>query len=296
MSRTRMEPTDATPPGACEEPLEETEGGLPSIADRDLALLARPDLRGVRLQLEYLKAELALAERGVRGTIVVFGSTRLVEPEVARERLAQAERHHREAPGDPGARAELEGAQRALALSRYSAEARELGRLVGRASQAQGDGGLAIVTGGGPGAMEAANRGAHEIGADSVGLNVVLPRPQPPNPYLSPGLCFHFRYFALRKLHFLLRARALVAFPGGYGTLDEVFETLCLIQTGKHEGMPVVLVGESFWRRAIDFDFLLEQGMIGSKDREIFTFADTASEAWTRILDWYARNGRSIFS
>ncbi len=294
MSRIKPEPSEAAPPGACEDPWG--EGGLPAIADRDLALLARPDLRGVRLQLEYLKTELALAERDVRGTIVVFGSTRLLEPEAARERLAQAERSQRERPGDPAAQAELEGARRAVGLSRYSAEARELGRLVGRASQAEADGGLAIVTGGGPGAMEAANRGAHEIGASSVGLNVVLPNPQPPNPYLSPGLCFHFRYFALRKLHFLLRARALVAFPGGYGTLDEVFETLCLIQTGKHEGMPVVLVGESFWRRAIDFDFLLEQGVIDPKDREIFVFADTAAEAWARILAWYAQHGRSIFS
>lgn len=142
--------------------------------------------------------------------------------------------------------------------------------------------------------MEAANRGAFEVGAASVGLNVDLPSEQEPNPYLTPGLSFHFRYFALRKLHFMMRARALVALPGGFGTFDELFETLCLVQTGKREPLPVVLVGESFWRRAVDFDFLVEQGTIDAADLDLFAFAETADQIWERILGWYAARGRSI--
>jgi len=264
-------------------------------ADRDLALLARPELRPVRLLLEYLKPELALTDHGVLHTVVVFGSTRLLEPETARERLAEVERGAAGRPDDALAARAVHRARVAVEQSRYYAIARELGQLVGRCGEGPEDHRLLIVTGGGPGAMEAANRGAHDVGAASVGLNITLPREQEPNPYLTPGLHFQFRYFALRKLHFMQRARALVALPGGYGTLDEVFETLCLIQTGKRAPLPVVLVGREFWQRAIDFDFLVERSVVEARDRELFCTAESAEETWHRIRDWYTERGRSIF-
>ena len=198
------------------------------------------DTRGVRLQLEYLEAELALKKAGVRHTVAVFGSTR----------TPLSDRHYE--------------------------EARRFGALVARA-------GGTLVTGGGPGIMEAANRGAFEAGGVSIGLNIRLPREQKPNAWLTPGLCLTFRYFALRKLHFMLRARAMVAFPGGYGTLDELFETLTLVQCGKVRPMPIVLVGRSHWRRAVDFGFLLRAGMIGRRDAKLFRFADSAREIWRAV-------------
>ena len=260
-------------------------------ADRDLALLARAELRPVRLLLEYLKPELAFADGGVEHTIVVFGSTRMLDPELARRRLAEAETA---APDAESERA-VEAARSDLARSRYYEIGRELGRIVGRFGRGAGDNRLVVVTGGGPGGMEAANRGAHDVGAASVGLNITLPREQDPNPYLTPELCFQFRYFALRKLHFMLRARALVALPGGYGTFDELFETLCLIQTGKRSPLPVVLVGEPFWRRAVDFEFLVAERMIDASDLSLFEYAETAQEVWERILRWYEERNRSIF-
>lgn len=258
-------------------------------ADRDLALLARDELRSVRLQLEYLKPELAFADLGIQHTIVVFGSTRLLDPESARARLAEVEAG---AGGDGNGVAQ---AQAALARSRYYEVGRELGRIVGGYGHGPADHRLVVVTGGGPGGMEAANRGAYEVGAASVGLNITLPREQQPNSYLTPHLSFQFRYFALRKLHFMLRARALVALPGGYGTFDELFGTLCLVQTRKRAPLPVILVGERFWRRAVDFDFLVEEGMIDAADLDLFEFADTAEEAWDRILQWYEVRDRSLF-
>jgi hypothetical protein len=271
---------------------EQRAPGLP--ANRDLAWLERAELRPVRLVLEYLKPELALQDRGIRHTIVVFGSTRLLEPEAAALAVAEAERAAASSPYGSGAQQTLERARHAQELSRFYAIGRELGGLVAR-HDGSADHRLVVMTGGGPGGMEAANRGAQEAGAPSVGLNITLPAEQPLNLYLTPELTFHFRYFALRKLHFLLRARALVALPGGFGTLDELFETLCLIQTGKHPGMPVVLVGESFWRKAVDFDFLVAAGVIETSDLELFAFADDAAAAWRTILDWYAARGRSIF-
>ena len=179
------------------------------------------------------------------------------------------------------------GSARASDKSVYYEMAREFGRLVGSA-------GGAVVTGGGPGIMEAANRGAREAGAPSIGFNITLPREQLPNPYLTPGLSFHFRYFALRKLHFLLRARALVAFPGGYGTLDEMFETLTLVQSRSIAHVPVVLVGEEYWRRAVDFDFLVDEGVIEREDRELFWFAESAEEIWSSIVAWHERRGTPL--
>jgi hypothetical protein len=264
-------------------------------ADRDLELAARADQRSVRLQLEYLGAEVGLRDRGIRHAIVVFGSTRILDPESARRRVEAAEREATCTGAESGARAALGRAQRALERSRYYTLAQELGRIVGRGGEGPRDNRLVIVTGGGPGVMEAANRGAFEAGAASVGLNIALPCEQPPNPYLTPGLCFEFRYFALRKLHFMLRARALVALPGGYGTFDELFETLCLIQTGKRVPMPVVLVGEEFWRRAVDFDYLVDEEMISPHDLDLFCFAEGARDAWDAILRWYADRGRTVF-
>ncbi len=187
----------------------------------------------------------------------------------------------------------LATAERILAKSHYYDVAREFGRLVGTdASTAHPR--LVVMTGGGPGLMEAANRGAFDAGARSVGLNIELPHEQYPNPYVTPELCFRFHYFALRKLHFLLRARALVSFPGGYGTFDELFEVLTLIQTRKIKPFPVVLVGEHFWRRAVDFDYLVEEGVIDREDRELFWFAETAQEIWDGILRWYAAFGEPL--
>ena len=234
-------------------------------ADRDVAFLQHDETRGIRLQLEYLKAERVLEAHGVRHTILVLGSTRI------------------------GGRAP---ARRATDPARYYETARELGRIVARAGKRQGG---ALMTGGGPGIMEAANRGALEEGAVSIGLNISLPRAQRPNRYLTPGLCFTFRYFALRKLHFLLRARALVAFPGGFGTFDELFETLTLVQTRKIRPMPIVLAGEAYWRQAFDTDFLVAQKVIAPRDRRLFTYADTASAIWEAIERWYRRIGEPVF-
>jgi uncharacterized protein (TIGR00730 family) len=185
-------------------------------------------------------------------------------------------------------------AERVLAKSRYYEVAQEFGTLVGKAGQASGDGQLVIMTGGGPGIMEAANRGAYDVHSKSIGLNINLPHEQYPNPYITPELCFRFHYFALRKLHFLLRTRALVAFPGGYGTFDELFETLTLVQTRKIKPVPIVLVGEDYWRQAFNVDFLVDEGVIDEEDRELFWFAETAQDIWDGILHWHEANGEPL--
>jgi len=263
-------------------------------ADRDVAFLSRDETRGVRLQLDYLKAELLLEQHRVAHTIVVFGSTRIPEPASARDRVEALRRALAGRPDDAELRRRLAVAERVLAKSRYYEVARELGRLVGLASRQIEDGQIVVMTGGGPGIMEAANRGAFDVGAKSVGLNIALPHEQFPNPYITPELCLRFHYFALRKLHFLLRARALVAFPGGYGTLDELFETLNLVQTRKLAPLPVILVGEAYWRRVFDADFLVDEGAIDVEDRELFRYAETAQEVWDGILDWYERTGQPL--
>ncbi len=256
-------------------------------ADEDLDFLQQYETRGVRLQIDYYKAELLLQKHGVEHTIVVFGSTRIVEPCAARRKVMSLRRALEENPQDPELRKRLEVAERIEAKSRYYDVARAFGRLVGSASEGPCGCKVTLMTGGGPGMMEAANRGAFDVGAESVGLNITLPHEQYPNPYITPELCFRFHYFGLRKLHFLLRARALVAFPGGYGTFDELFETLTLIQTRKIQPLPVILVGEAFWRQAFDVDFLVAEGVIDEEDRELFWYAETAEEIWQGILDWY---------
>lgn len=252
-------------------------------ADRDPAFLARDELRAVRLQLELLKPELIQHEEGIRSTVVVFGSARLTEPAVARKRLAKAEAALARKPHERDRKRAVEIARRQLALAPYYDEARKFGRLVSSVCQMDGRCDYVIVTGGGPGIMEAANRGAADAGAKSMGLNITLPQEQRPNPYITPSLCFQFRYFALRKMHFLLRARALVAFPGGFGTLDELFDALTLLQTGKVIGVVVVLVGRSFWERAINWSLLVDEGLISPEDVELARYAETAQEAWDII-------------
>lgn len=258
------------------------------LAEQDLAFLERDEARGVRLQIEYLKPETLLTEHAIRDTIVVYGSTRIAEPAAARRRVEMLQRDLETNPGNTLLVRKLAVAERILAKSRYYEIAREFGRLVGSSSDNDGlRSKLVIMTGGGPGIMEAANRGAFEAGAKSVGLNINLPHEQYPNPYITPELCFRFHYFALRKMHFLLRAKALVAFPGGFGTMDELFEVLTLVQTRKIKPVPVVLVGEEYWRRVVDLDFLADEGVIDDEDRELFWFAETAHEIWDSIQDWY---------
>ncbi len=264
-------------------------------ADQDMRFLERDDLRPSRLAFDYLKAELILKEHGIRSTIVLFGGTRIVEPAAARRRLERARVAAGEAAGEAATEAaarELRVAERVLEKSRYYDVAREFSRLVSRECGTASGGDGVIVTGGGPGIMEAGNRGATDVGAKSIGLNITLPHEQYPNPYITPELCFQFRYFAMRKLHFMMRACALVAFPGGYGTFDELFDTLTLVQTGKIEPVPVVLVGRDFWTRAFDAPFLAEEGVIDADDVDLFSFAETAEEIWALIRGWYAERGR----
>lgn len=264
-------------------------------ADRDVDFLQRDDTRGLRLQVDYLKPEFLLEKHRIRHTVVVLGSTRIREPAAAQRVVDALRGALAQAPLDQERQRRLAIAERLLAKSRYYEIAREFGRLVGKAGERAEGGRAVVVTGGGPGVMEAANRGAFDVGARSVGLNITLPQEQFPNPYVTPDLCFRFHYFALRKLHFLLRARALVAFPGGFGTFDELFETLTLVQTRKIKPLPVILVGEAYWREAVDLDFLLAEGVIDAEDRELFWFAETAQEIWDGIVHWYRLAGEPLF-
>lgn len=252
-------------------------------ADKDTDFLQREELRSVRIGLELLKPELIQREEGIQSTIVVFGSARLQEPAAATHALHMAEQEAVRAPNDPTQPQKAAIARRQLALSKYYDVAREFGRLVSSTCQVDGRCDYVIVTGGGPGIMEAANRGAADVGAKSIGLNITLAHEQHPNPYITPGLNFQFRYFAIRKMHFLIRAKALVAFPGGFGTLDELFETLTLLQTGKTENVMVVLVGRDFWERAINWQWLVENGLIAQQDLQLFHYAETAQETWDLI-------------
>ncbi|MDH5501231.1 MAG: LOG family protein [Gammaproteobacteria bacterium] len=222
--------------------------------------------RGERLARSYLMAELVLREQDIQQTIVVFGSTRITE-------LTQSP-----PDGQPD----------------YYRVAREFGALVGRSGRGPADCRLTLVTGGGPGIMEAANRGASEVGAKSIGLTIKLPREQLPNKYVSEELRFNFRYFAIRKLHFLIRAKALVVFPGGFGTLDELFETLNLVETGVIAPLPIVLIGEEFWRRAFDLEFLAGRGVIGAGGLKLFWYSETAAEAWNSIIQWHRHAGTPL--
>jgi uncharacterized protein (TIGR00730 family) len=261
-------------------------------ADQDIDFLNRDDVRGLRLELDYFKAETLLAAHGIAHTIVVFGSTRIPEPGAAQRHVDELEAALAARPDDAALPQRLAVAGRLLAKSRYYDVARAFGRLAAAAGEAPHGQRLVVMTGGGPGLMEAANRGAFDVRARTAGLNITLPHEQYPNPYVTPELCFRLHYFAIRKLHFLKRARALVAFPGGYGTFDELFETLTLIQTRKIAPLPVILVGEDYWRRAFDPDFLVAEGTIDPEDRELFWFAETADEIWDDICHWHGTTGR----
>ncbi len=263
-------------------------------ADLDADFLDAGAARGVRLELDFLKPDYYLRRRGIDETIVVFGSTRLCERAEADRRLELARQALAAQPDDGRLAARVSIAERVSERSRYYDVARAFGALVGETAGRNGQ--ATLVTGGGPGIMEAANRGAFDAGAENVGLNIDLPRKQYPNPYVSPGLGFCVRYFAIRKLHFLLRAKALVAFPGGYGTLDEVFETLNLVQCRTIAPLPIVLVGEEFWRQAIDIDFLVDEGLVGREDRALFWYAETAESIWEGILDWHRQAGTPLSS
>jgi uncharacterized protein (TIGR00730 family) len=263
-------------------------------ADKDVDFLNREDIRGLRLQVDYLKPELLMEQHSIRHTIVVFGGTRIRERAAVEKEIEALRASLAADPTSPNLTRRLEVAKRLLANSDYYDVARQFGRLVGSGRPDGYSADLVIMTGGGPGIMEAANRGAYDVGAKSIGLNIHLPHEQYPNPYITPDLCFRFHYFALRKLHFLLRAKALVAFPGGYGTFDELFETLTLVQSRTIKPVPVVLVGEEYWRRAFNVDFLVDEGVIDPEDRELFWFAETAQEIWDGILHWHKINGEPL--
>lgn len=263
-------------------------------ADVDLDFLARDTMRGVRLQIDYFKPEILLEEHRIRHTIVVFGSTRICEPATAQRKANVLKAALAADAGNKELERRLAIAERVLAKSHYYEVAREFARLVSATNKTANGQHRVVVTGGGPGIMEATNRGAFDLGAKSVGFNISLPHEQYPNPYITPELCFNFHYFAMRKLHFLLRAKALVAFPGGYGTFDELFEVLTLVQTRKIKPIPVVLVGESYWRKAVNLDFLVDEGVIDQEDRELFWFAETAQEIWNGILHWHDISGEPL--
>jgi uncharacterized protein (TIGR00730 family) len=257
------------------------------LAFEDREFLNRDELRPVRLMLEALKAELILDQHGIRSTIVVFGGTRIQPKEQIEESIRELEEQVARHPTNPELARKLQGARSLLEKAHYYEEARRFAQIVSRSCQVEGVCDFTIITGGGPGIMEAANRGAWEVGAKTIGLNITLPEEQEPNPYVTPELCFQFRYFAIRKLHFLLRAKALVFFPGGFGTIDELFDALTLIQTKKMPRLPVLLVGEAFWRRAVDLEFLVDEGTIDPEDALLVAYVETAEEAWQRIVDFY---------
>jgi uncharacterized protein (TIGR00730 family) len=258
------------------------------LAELDVDFIGRPEQRPVRMQLELLKAETLLRENGIRSTVVVFGGTQIVPREQAEARLALARRQLAERPDDHHAQREVARAERILGNSHYYDEAREFGRLVSSfAASGNGKCDFVVMTGGGPGVMEAANRGAFEVGAKSVGLNIELPHEQEPNPYITPELCLQFHYFAMRKFHFVLRAAALVIFPGGFGTLDELFDALTLRQTGRMQEIPIIMYGSGYWGRVIDFQALADEGVIADAHLDLIHFADSPAEAWKIIADFH---------
>ena len=256
------------------------------LAYDDLNFMMRDELRPIRLQLELLKPELAQSELGIKSTVVIFGSARIQGNDEAQQALADAQHAWDENPDNLTLANNLAIARRIATKSHYYDEARKLGTIITVEAKKRKYP-LIVVTGGGPGIMEAANRGAADVQGKSMGLNIVLPHEQKPNPYITPELCFQFHYFAIRKMHFLMRAIALVAFPGGFGTMDELFEALTLIQTKKVRRIPVILFGQLYWEKIINLDALVEEGAITACDRELIQYAETAEHAWQLILKGY---------
>ena len=253
------------------------------LAFQDDEFLLRDECRPVRLQLELLKPELIQLEQNIESTIIIFGSSRILDPEVAKTQFESLQTELRRGPDNTILAGRLQRARQALTNSKYYTEARKLARFISNECQCADRLTHVVVTGGGPGIMEAANRGAHDVGAKTIGLNIVLPFEQAPNLYITPELSFQFHYFAIRKMHFLMRAKGLVVFPGGFGTLDEFFEILTLVQTRKVQSIPIVLFGKGFWQRAIHFDVLVDEGTVSARDLELFKYVETAEEAWEAI-------------
>jgi uncharacterized protein (TIGR00730 family) len=260
-----------------------------SLAQDDPALLRKVEMRGVRMLLELGKPELAFQADRIESTVIVFGGTQIVERAAAERRLFEARRAAQASPGDKALQREVERSTRLLDFTRYYDAAREFARIVSIDNQCDDQRDYVVVTGGGPGIMEAANRGAFDVGCKSIGLNIKLPAEQQPNPFITPELCFQFKYFALRKFHFILRAAAVVLFPGGFGTLDEMFETLTLRQTHRMQPVPIILFGRDYWAKVIDFQHLADTGVIADEHLDLFTYAETPEEAWQQILDFHAR-------
>ncbi|MCA8948745.1 MAG: TIGR00730 family Rossman fold protein [Planctomycetes bacterium] len=256
-------------------------------AHLDPAFMGRVELRAVRLQLELLKPDLVMQDERVESTIVVFGGTRVVERAEAERRLELARARATAAPDDPAAQRGVRIAENVLKKAGYYDEARELARIVSSHCQIDGHCDYVVCTGGGPGIMEAANRGAYDAGAKSIGLNITLPFEQEPNSFITPELCFEFKYFAIRKMHFLMRAKAMVAFPGGFGTMDELFEALTLIQTKRMAPIPVVLFGRDYWDRLVNWELFVEEGTISPADLELISYAETADECWRHVEAFY---------
>lgn len=255
----------------------QTEHPAYRLAFQDMDFLLREDLRPVRFQLELLKPQLLLDEAKIASTLVVYGSARIPEPSKAQALLDLADTPEQKRV-----------AERLIANAKYYDVARELGRLASHFPLDEaGQRHFVVCSGGGPSIMEAANRGARDVGAETIGLNIVLPHEQAPNPYVTPSLSMQFHYFALRKMHFLLHARAVAVFPGGFGTFDESFELLTLIQTGKIDPIPVLFYGKEFWNRVVNFEALCEEGVISPRDLNLFRFVETAEEGWEIIQDFW---------
>ena len=255
----------------------QTQDPAYTLAFQDTDFLLREELRPVRFQLELLKPEMLLDEAGIGSTLVMYGSARIPEPAKA-DALIEAAKDERS----------RKAAQNLKDKAKYYEEARKLARIASECGlEENGKRDFVVCSGGGPSIMEAANRGAADAGKESIGLNIVLPHEQAPNAYVTPSLSFQFHYFALRKMHFLLRARAVCAFPGGFGTFDETFELLTLIQTGKMEPLPILLFGEEFWNRVVDFEALADEGTISHEDLDLFQFVETADQAWSIIQRFY---------
>lgn len=253
------------------------------LAYADVDFLLQDELRPVRLLLEFTKPELVLHKHGIDHTVVVFGSARTTDQKTADNACQAVREELKLQPDNTELIGELRLAEARVRHAQYYSQARELTAAIAQRSACEDCPQLHVITGGGPGIMEAANRGASDVGEKSVGLNIVLPREQHPNPYITPELCFPFHYFAIRKMHLLLRARALVVFPGGFGTLDEFFETLTLLQTKKIEPFPVLIFGKEYWQKLINFDLLVDEGMINPENLKLFHYVDSVDEAWEII-------------
>ncbi len=260
------------------------------LAHEDLNLLNTNEMRGVRMLLEITKPEKVIEKENIISTVIVFGGVHISEENISKRRLYDAEKSLLNNPKSKDLKINIKRLKNLNSLSHYYSSARELSKLISTESKTKSPHSYVIVTGGGPGIMEAANRGAFDAGCKSIGLNISLPNEQRPNSFITPGLCFKFNYFAMRKFHFVMRSAAAVFFPGGFGTLDELFEILTLRQTGMKHNIPIILFGKSYWEKVINFQFLSDMGLIKENDLSIFQYADTANEAWELIKNFSKRN------